>query len=232
MADLPLLGVPAASPTTPPPEPPQSPTHDPAAYRWLLGLGVVALLLLAWRGHGLTRFSTSPQTIERGVVPLSPFDLNRASEAELASIPGLGEKLAEQIVEHREEKGEFRSVEDLRKVKGIGPATLERVRPFLYVGTYIQTVRPAPVATNAGMAGKKPVPQAKVDVNRATQKELQTLPGIGPTLSQRIMETREKQPFAKVEDLRRVKGIGVKTLENIRPYVKVGDEPQAEPRTK
>jgi competence protein ComEA len=138
MADLPLLGVPAASPTTPP-DPPQ--THDPGARRWLLGLAVLALGLMAWRGYGLTRFGTSPLPIERGAVALTPFDLNRATTADLASIPGLGETLAERIVEHREEKGEFRVVEDLRRVKGIGPATLARVRPFLFVGTYIQRLR-------------------------------------------------------------------------------------------
>jgi competence protein ComEA len=58
-------------------------------------------------------------------------------------------------------------------------------------------------------------------VNRATAAELRRLPGIGPTLSQRIIETREEQPFRSTDDLRRVRGIGVKTLERLRPHVAV-----------
>ena len=51
---------------------------------------------------------------------------------------------------------------------------------------------------------------------------MQKLPGIGPTLAKRIVETREAEPFRSVEDLRRVRGIGVKTLEKLRPLVVVG----------
>jgi competence protein ComEA len=60
-----------------------------------------------------------------------------------------------------------------------------------------------------------------IDVNRATLAELQTLPGIGPKLAERIRDTRAQQPFRSVDDLRRVPGIGVKTLERLRPYVTV-----------
>jgi competence ComEA-like helix-hairpin-helix protein len=64
-----------------------------------------------------------------------------------------------------------------------------------------------------------------VDVNQATLEDLQLLPGIGPKLAQRIIDEREKKPFANVDDLRRVYGIGAKTLEKLRPYVTVGSPP-------
>ena len=51
------------------------------------------------------------------------------------------------------------------------------------------------------------------------------MPGIGPVLSARIVETRQARPFASVDELRRVKGIGVKTLEKLRPHVMVGPDP-------
>ncbi|MBR2003222.1 MAG: helix-hairpin-helix domain-containing protein [Thermoguttaceae bacterium] len=60
-------------------------------------------------------------------------NLNSASKAELANLPRVGEKLAERIVERREELGGFRSVDDLLGVKGIGEKTLDKMRPFCVV---------------------------------------------------------------------------------------------------
>lgn len=50
----------------------------------------------------------------------------------------------------------------------------------------------------------------------ATEDELQTLSGIGPVLARRIVSGR---PYREVDELVRVKGIGPKTIERIRPYV-------------
>ncbi|MEQ1802615.1 MAG: ComEA family DNA-binding protein [Gammaproteobacteria bacterium] len=60
-----------------------------------------------------------------------------------------------------------------------------------------------------------------VNVNTATTDELKTLPGIGPALATLIVAGR---PYANVEDLERVKGIGSRTVESLRPYVKVDGE--------
>lgn len=58
--------------------------------------------------------------------------LNRAGEQELDALPGIGPAKARAILELREHKGgRFSSLEDLLDVKGIGPATLERMRPRL-----------------------------------------------------------------------------------------------------
>ena len=58
-------------------------------------------------------------------------DLNRAEWTELALLPNIGESLARKIVAYREEHGPFRSPDELRRVSGIGPKTLEAVRPYL-----------------------------------------------------------------------------------------------------
>ena len=63
------------------------------------------------------------------------LDLNRASESELESLPGIGPVLARRICEHRQTEGPFRSVEELRAVRGVGPRLLERVRGRLRVSS-------------------------------------------------------------------------------------------------
>ncbi len=58
-------------------------------------------------------------------------DINTADWTELSQLPDIGEALAIRIVESRQNLGPFRSTEDLDRVPGIGPKTLERVRPYL-----------------------------------------------------------------------------------------------------
>ena len=65
-------------------------------------------------------------------------------------------------------------------------------------------------------------PMAALNLNEATQRDFERLPGIGPVLAGRIVEYRGvRGPFRDVEQLRRVKGIGKKTFERIRPLVVV-----------
>lgn len=56
-------------------------------------------------------------------------DINSADWPELVQLPGIGETLAKRIVDSRQKGGPFRGHEDLRRVRGIGPKTLEKVRP-------------------------------------------------------------------------------------------------------
>jgi competence protein ComEA len=63
-----------------------------------------------------------------------PVDVNAASAAALEAIPGLGPSVSAAIVADREANGRFSSVEELDRVKGVGPSTVERMRPFVVVG--------------------------------------------------------------------------------------------------
>jgi competence protein ComEA len=63
-----------------------------------------------------------------GAAPGPPIDLNRASEAELDTLPGVGPATAAAIVATRQERGGFRSVDDLLDVRGIGEAKLAELR--------------------------------------------------------------------------------------------------------
>ena len=57
--------------------------------------------------------------------------------------------------------------------------------------------------------------------NTATAEELATLPGIGPQTATAIIQQRKGKPFTKVEDLLEVKGIGPKTLDKMKPRLKL-----------
>jgi competence protein ComEA len=58
-------------------------------------------------------------------------DINKAQWPELAELPEIGPTLARRIVESRASDGPYADHEDLRRVRGIGPLTLERMKPYL-----------------------------------------------------------------------------------------------------
>jgi competence protein ComEA len=60
-------------------------------------------------------------------------NVNTADAAALETLPGIGEVLAGAIIQYRTEHGPFRSVDELEDVSGIGPATLEKLRPLVTV---------------------------------------------------------------------------------------------------
>ena len=75
-------------------------------------------------------------------------------------------------------------------------------------------ISPTPTADTAGMGGL-------INLNTATQQQLESLPGIGPKLAQQIIQYRSRAPFQTVEDLDNVPGFGVKRVEQMRPLVTV-----------
>lgn len=76
------------------------------------------------------RASARPAPPPRRAVTF-PLDINKARLEDLMELPGIGEKLAQRMVEYRKSQGGFRSVDELRKVRGIGEKRMERLRPLV-----------------------------------------------------------------------------------------------------
>ncbi|GLI34466.1 ComEA family DNA-binding protein [Desulforhabdus amnigena] len=60
-------------------------------------------------------------------------NINTANAAELEKLPGIGPKIAEQIVQHRDANGPFKTVEDLKSVKGVGDKKFEAIKAKIAV---------------------------------------------------------------------------------------------------
>jgi competence protein ComEA len=96
---------------------------------------VVALSLAALVGHQWWegRFRGEAIDIERSAPQDIVFqiDINQADWPEFTLLPDVGEQLAKRIVTWRDEHGPFHDHGDLRRVRGIGPKTFDRIRPYL-----------------------------------------------------------------------------------------------------
>lgn len=62
------------------------------------------------------------------------IDINTAAEKELVKLTGIGEEIAKRIVEYREANGGFKSIDELKKVKGIGDKKFEAIKEMITAG--------------------------------------------------------------------------------------------------
>jgi competence protein ComEA len=138
--------------------------------------------------------------------PLKPrIDINNAPKETIETLPGVGPKLADEIIEGRP----YKTIDELGRVKGIGPKKLAQIRPRVMI---------LPMRADAIHEAPKTNGIPNVNINTASQAELEKLPGIGPKRAEAIIAAR---PYQKPDDLLRVPGIKRAEFEKIKSHVLV-----------
>lgn len=75
----------------------------------------------------------SPMQAPAQVAGKTPINLNAATVEQLETLPGIGRKVAERILEYRSKNGGFKKIEELMNVKGIGEKSFLKIKPLIQV---------------------------------------------------------------------------------------------------
>ena len=179
--------------------------------RTLRVLGLVALgLSLILAGPALA----APSKAASG----QKVDLNTATEKELEALPGVGPASAKKIIAARP----YGSVADLSKA-GLPAKTVTEITPLVTVSAPAAAPAPgsgqmrAPAPARSSTTAKQAAPAGPVDLNTASEKELEALPGVGPASAKKVIAAR---PYASTADLGKA-GLPAKTVADITPLVTV-----------
>jgi DNA uptake protein ComE-like DNA-binding protein len=199
-----------------------------------LGLAAAVVAWLAALPMPALAAPPTPATPENNggsAAPAAPLDLNTASEKELTSLPGVGPATARKIIAGRP----YASVGELAHA-GVPAKTIQKITPLVTVaGRAPAAAAGAPAGAPSppirGAAGPKtargsqqaaalsePPAKPKVDLNSAGEKDLETLPGVGPATARKIIAAR---PYSMVEDLARA-GIPASVIAKLAPYATTG----------
>ena len=143
------------------------------------------------------------------------YDLNKVTYEELLHIPGIGPVKAKAIIDYQQNHS-FNHPNDLKKVKGIGDKTFNKLSEYFFTNTTQDSVKFAQEVDVTNIN--------KYNLNTITYEELLTLKGIGPKKANDIISYRNNNgKFSSVDELINVSGIGNKTLNQIKNYIFIGE---------
>ncbi len=113
--------------------------REQAAIAFLVTTFLIGAGISGWRQH-YRRGSSQNIVVENPVDTLlltsEPLSLNTARRYELEALPGIGPKLAERIIAYREQNKGFKSLDELRRISGIGPKRFAAIKDMVTVGVY------------------------------------------------------------------------------------------------
>ncbi len=179
------------------------------------------------------------------VTPDGKVNINLASEAELASMPGMSGPKAKAVIAYREANGNFKNCGELTKVKGIGQKTVNKLVGICVVhsmppmpmpgahgpmhrgphkGPAAEHIQPPTVVPDQAPAeAAQPTDQGDViNINVADVNQLTHLPTVGAKKAQDIIDYRNTNgPFTSCMDLAKIRGFGQKSLEKLLPKCSV-----------
>ncbi len=101
-------------------------------------------------------------------------NINTATKQELTSLKGVGEKRAQEIIDYRKKNGDFKSVDDLEKVPGIGPGIMKQIRSQVTVTGKTTVDKAADKGTKAKAADAKKSEPSKSDAMKSTTATTKT----------------------------------------------------------
>ena len=164
-------------------------------------------------------------------VTYSAFDPNLSSKSDLEDL-GFDPRVAQRIVNYRKAGGSFKRKSDLKKIYGMDATTYEKLEPYIL----IEERSKAPTDKRDSLTHKKRLvpesPKEKfipLDLNLASTEELQTIPGIGPYYSKRIIAFRNSLGgFADQNQIKEVYGLREEAQEALieHTFLSISPEPK------
>ncbi len=147
-----------------------------------------------------------------------PREINQADHASLVAVRGIGSVYASRILDFLSTNKDIQKMESLLDIKGIGPAKLRQLRCQFYAKA--EGIRPCVPGPKRKKRGAASYNGQVLNINLASASELVSLPGIGPKKASLIVEDRKTNGmYRSADEITRVRGIGVKTLEKLRPII-------------
>jgi len=128
---------------------------------------------------------------------MAAVNINTATKEELTTLKGIGEKKAQAIIDYRKKNGDFKSVDDLEKVEGIGPGTMKQLRSQLSVTGKTTIDKPEKAAKAKGDAMK--ADKAKEQVAAKSKADDKSKGAMDKKADDKSKSSTEKKADSKTE---------------------------------